>query len=291
MNNYDIKIKSLRFVGRCPACLAPKWTEMARCVCTVKQNMYKTYIPLTARFPFSDTSNLLVAGMRRTSNWTEPERNRKFKKEKTENPMNIGLEVKQLLSPSQSKMWPHHGAQTPCCSSLTCLWQDGGPMDGDIFKGYRGVFHDNPQISHQGTPGQHQVTRRWVEDTPIDAVSNQVKVWRLWVYVCCWSRRFGHRAHQEVICNGKALFNIFTGYDTRGWNCFSTQIYILTDVIDSGRIRSSWARGKILCLGHIPSLGMVPLHQGGDQRGTNWYRVLHFWIELVSIHVDAEEVH
>lgn len=43
--------------------------------------MYKNYLPLTARFPFSETSNLLVAGMRRTSNWTEPERDRKVKRE------------------------------------------------------------------------------------------------------------------------------------------------------------------------------------------------------------------
>lgn len=29
-------------------------------------------VPLTVRLPFSETSNLLVAGMRRTSNWTAP---------------------------------------------------------------------------------------------------------------------------------------------------------------------------------------------------------------------------
>lgn len=46
--------------------------------------MYKIYLPLTARFPFSETSNLLVAGMKRTSNWTEPERSRKVKREDIE---------------------------------------------------------------------------------------------------------------------------------------------------------------------------------------------------------------
>lgn len=65
---------------------------------------------------------------------------------------------------------------TSCCSSLTSLWQDGGPMDGDIFKSYRGGFHDHPHISHQGAPCQHQVTSRWIEDTAIYAVSYQVVI-------------------------------------------------------------------------------------------------------------------
>lgn len=38
-------------------------------------------LPLTARFPFSETSNLLVAGMSRTSSWTEPEWSRNIKRE------------------------------------------------------------------------------------------------------------------------------------------------------------------------------------------------------------------
>lgn len=38
------------------------------------------FLPLTARFPFSETSNLLVAGMRRTSNCTEPDRWNKQRK-------------------------------------------------------------------------------------------------------------------------------------------------------------------------------------------------------------------
>lgn len=47
-------------------------------------------------------------------------------------------------------------------SALTSFWQDGGPVDCDVLKDYRCAFHYNPQTSHQGTPGQHQVTRRWV---------------------------------------------------------------------------------------------------------------------------------
>lgn len=62
-------------------------------------------------------------------------------------------------------------------------------MDGHIFKGYRSGIHDNPQISNQGTPGQHQVTRRRVEDTAINAVSNQVVVGRFWIYVCGLSKK------------------------------------------------------------------------------------------------------
>lgn len=75
----------------------------------------------------------------------------------------------------------------PCCSALTSLRQDGGPMDGDVLKVYRSYFHDNPQTSQQGTPRQHQVTRCRVKDTPINAVSSQVVVCRLWINVCCWS--------------------------------------------------------------------------------------------------------
>lgn len=48
-----------------------------------KQNTQKNYLPLTARFPFSETSNLLVAGMRCTSNWTEPERKGEEKRQAT----------------------------------------------------------------------------------------------------------------------------------------------------------------------------------------------------------------
>lgn len=71
-------------------------------------------------------------------------------------------------------------------------------MDGHIFKGYRGGIHDNPQISNQGTPGQDQVTRCRVEDTPINAVSNQVVVGRFWIYVCGLSKRIfliWHKSH------------------------------------------------------------------------------------------------
>lgn len=164
-------------------CLAPQYQKMLF-VCTIKHCMYKNYLPLTARFPFSETSNLLVAGMRRTSNWTEPERSRKVKREDIDRgkirwPLNWKSSSSSVLhnqrSPAPSLLCSH-----PCCPALTSLWQDGGPMDGDIFKGNRGDFHDNSQISHQGTPCQHQVTRCWVEDTPINAVSNQVVVCRLW---------------------------------------------------------------------------------------------------------------
>lgn len=34
---------------------------------------------------------------------------------------------------------------------------------------------------------------------------------------------------------------------------------------------------------------MVPLHYGGYQGGTNRYRVLHGWVEAVTVHVDAKE--
>lgn len=61
-------------------------------------------------------------------------------------------------------------------------------MDGDIFKCNRGGVHGHSEIPHQGAPSQHQVTGCRVEDTPINAVSNQVVVCRLWVYLCCWSK-------------------------------------------------------------------------------------------------------
>lgn len=59
-------------------------------------NVYiKRYLPLTAKFPFSETSNLLVAGMRRTSNWTEPDKKKKQMKVERQRNMKIILEVIQ----------------------------------------------------------------------------------------------------------------------------------------------------------------------------------------------------
>lgn len=83
-------------------------------------------------------------------------------------------------------------------TALTSLWQDGGPVDGDVLKGYRSGFHDNPQTSHQSTPGQHQITRGRIEDTPINAVSNQVVVRRLWIYVFCWLKKSWTQVHKVV---------------------------------------------------------------------------------------------
>lgn len=65
----------------------------------------------------------------------------------------------------------------------------------------------------------------------------------------------------------------------------------LTDVIDCGRIGSSRGSGKILCLWDIPGLGMVPLYQGRDERGTNWHRVVHCWAKFVTIQVDSKGKH
>lgn len=53
---------------------------------------------------------------------------------------------------------------------LTTLRQDGSPVDDHILKVNRSRFHDNPMTSHQGTPSQHEVTRRGVENTSINAV-------------------------------------------------------------------------------------------------------------------------
>lgn len=100
-----------------------------------KNKNKKIDIPLTARFPFSEISNVLVASIRRTSNWTEPE-----------------IERQRNNNVNQHQSNSHCLMLTSCSSSLTSLWQDGGPMDGDIFKSYRGGFHDHPHISHQGAP-------------------------------------------------------------------------------------------------------------------------------------------
>lgn len=137
----------------------------------------KNDLPLTVRFPFSETSKLLVASMSRTSNWTEPELESLGGKREGEAKSDEHLNWKS--GHHISLLYSH-----PCSPALTSLGQDGCPMDGNIFKVYRGDFQVNPQTSRQGTPYQHQVTRCWVEDTPINAVSAQVVVRRLWAHVC-----------------------------------------------------------------------------------------------------------
>lgn len=70
-------------------------------------------------------------------------------------------------------------------AALTFFGQDGGPVNGDIFKSHWCGFHDNTQIPRQSAPRYYQVARCRVEDSAIDAVSNQIMVCRLWANVYC----------------------------------------------------------------------------------------------------------
>jgi hypothetical protein len=63
-------------------------------------------------------------------------------------------------------------------------------------------IHDDAQAPHQGPPGQDQVTGGRVQDTPIDAVANQIVVWGLRVGVCV-ERRDGRK---RVTCEDRSRF-------------------------------------------------------------------------------------
>ena len=72
-------------------------------------------------------------------------------------------------------------------------------------------------------------------------------------------------------------------------SAFLLRCLSLTDVVDGGRRGASRPGWEVLCLRDVPGLGVVPLHQGGDQRGAMGYRVLDRRTQEVTVHVDAAE--
>lgn len=68
--------------------------------------------------------------------------------------------------------------------SLTSFGQNCGSVYGDILKGNRSLFHSSAQTSHKCLPCQHQITRGWVQDPSINAVTDHVVVWRFWINIC-----------------------------------------------------------------------------------------------------------
>lgn len=116
---YNIKWNPLRVVNGCLACLVTKCPEMFVC----NRSRYKNYLPLTARFPFSETSNLLVEGMRRTSNWTEPARNRKVTREDRQR-SKIRMGWKTKSSPVHPKICAYTPTTlpSPVFGRMVALW-------------------------------------------------------------------------------------------------------------------------------------------------------------------------
>lgn len=57
-------------------------------------------------------------------------------------------------------------------------------MDGDIFERNRGLFHNHAQRSHQSPPGENQVPCGRVQHSPINAMTDHVVIWGLWVHIC-----------------------------------------------------------------------------------------------------------
>lgn len=131
-------------------------------------------------------------------------------------------------------------------------------MNSDVFKSHWCGFHDNTQIPRESAPRYYQVARSRVEDSPINAMSYEIMVWRLLADICLRSKKKKKKHDANRLTKITVIFSLYAPKS----HSTTAMFLFLTNVINSGRIGPSRAGRKILDFGNVPCLGMVPLYQG-----------------------------